>query len=568
MKKKFLYILLVIFTALQGCDKNILDKPPLDQLTDANFWSNEKNVRTFSYGFYPLYFTGYNSGFAFGPYFTGQVLNDDFGSTSPEQFIKVVPNSGGGWSFTNVRKANIFIDRIQTVPMAEEVIKHWTGVARFFRAMAYYNLVKSFGDVPWYEDAPLADDSLAVLYRPRDPRHVVMTNVLADLKYAADNVRPSDGTAGLTVNKWVVLAYMSRIMLFEGTWEKYFSINQPKATEFLTAAQWAANEVITKGGFSFSHTYRQSFNSLDLSANKEMILYRQYGTGQLTHSLVSYSNREGQTGPNKNVLDNYLCSDGLPISLSTVYKGDKGTANLMANRDSRMTATFSQDLRPTGFTRPAGTFFGASSTGISQLKFLNEDILNDSRGLSNVNPTHAPVIRYGEVLVNYAEATAELGVITQPELDKSINRLRNRPGANLPPLQVIGGMPAVNGKVYNDPKRDPEVASMLWELRRERRVELSMEGFRYDDLRRWKKLDYADTQKNPDLNRGAWIKKSDFPNLSTSVVIDGGGTEGYIKPATALRLVDNIKVYLNPLPLDQIKLYKDQGVDLVQNPGW
>jgi hypothetical protein len=568
MKTGIILILIVFLGVISGCNKNVLDKPPLDQLTDDNYWSNEKNVRTFAYGFYPLYFIGYASGFAFGPYYTGQTLNDDFGPTSPDQFTKVVPSTGGGWSFTNVRKANIFINRVKTVPMPDEAIKHWTGVARFFRGLAYYNLVKSFGDVPWYEDAPLADDSLAVLYKPRASRSTVMTNVLADFKYAADNVRVSDGTAGLTVNRWVVLAYMAKVFLFEGTWEKYANINPAKATEFLTAAQYAANEVITKGGFSFSHTYRQSFNSLDLSSNKEMILYRQYGTGQLTHSLVSYSNREGQTGPNKNVMDNYLCSDGLTISLSPLYKGDKGLANLMANRDFRLAGTFAPDLRPSGFTRAAGTFFGASSTGISQLKFLNEEIMNDNRGLSNVNPTHAPIIRYGEVLITYAEATAELGPITQADLDKSINKLRSRPGGTLPALQVIGSMPGVNGMAYDDPKRDPDVPSMLWEIRRERRVELSMEGVRYDDLRRWKKLDYTDMQKNPDLNRGAWIKKSDYPTLSTSVVIDGGGTEGYIKPASVLRVLDNVRVYLNPLPLDQIKLYKDQGVELVQNPGW
>lgn len=567
MKTKIIIILALSISVFAGCKKGFLDKPPLDQLTDDNFWSNEKNVRTFSYGFYPIYFTGYGAGWTWGQYYTGQTLNDEFGPTSPSQFTKVVPSSGGGWSFTNVRKANIFIDRIKEVPMPDEAIKHWTGIARFFRGMAYFSLVKSFGDVPWYDTPPISEDEDA-LYKPRDPRSLVMSNVLEDFKYAAENVRVSDGTKGLTVNKWVVLAYMSKVFLFEGTWEKYFNIDQAKATEFLTAAKWAANEVITKGGFSFSNPYRQSFNSLDLSSDKEMILYKQYASGQVTHSLVSYVNREGQTGPNKDVIDNYLCSDGLPVSLSPLYQGDKGIANVMDNRDSRMAGTFAPDLRPVGYTRAPGTYFGASSTGFATLKFLNEEIMNDNRGLSNVNPTHAPVIRLGEVVLNYAEAAAELGGLTQEDLDISINELRSRPGANLPPLEVIGDKPAVMGVVYDDPKRDPTVPSLIWEIRRERRVELSMEGIRYDDLRRWRKLDYLDMQVHPDLNRGAWIKKSDYPTLSSSVVIEGGGTEGYIKPASAMRVVNDDKVYLSPLPLDQIKLYKDKGVDLVQNPGW
>jgi hypothetical protein len=95
-----------------------------------------------------------------------------------------------------------------------------------------------------------------------------------------------------------------------------------------------------------------------------------------------------------------------------------------------------------------------------------------------------------------------------------------------------------------------------------------MEGVRDDDLRRWKKLDYMDMVKHPDLNRGAWIKKSDYPNLSASVIIEGGGNEGYIKPASVLRVIDNDRIYLLPLPLDQIQLYKDHGVTLAQNPGW
>lgn len=565
--KTILIIFISAICLLPGCTKDFLNRPPKDQLTDDNFWSNEKNVRTFAYGFYPIFFKGYGAGWAWGNYFTGETLNDEFGPTSPAQFPKVVPSSGGGWDFEDVRKANIFIDRIKNVEMDEETKNHWLGIGRFFRGMAYFNLVNSFGDVPWYDNAPLSEEE-DTLYRPRDPRQVVMSHVLDDFKFAAENVRESDGEKGLTVNKWVVLAFMSKVFLFEGTWEKYHDIDPAKSKEFLTAAKWAAGEVIDKGGFSFSGTYRESFNALDLASNTEMILYKQYGSGQVTHTLVSYVNREGQTGPNKVVIDNYLCSDGLPIGLSGKYEGDKGIDKVMANRDSRMAGTFAPDLRPVGYDRPPGTFFGASSSGFATLKFLNEEIMNDSRGLSNVNPTDAPVIRLGEVLVNYAEAAQELGGVTQEDLDKSINKLRSRPGGNLPPLQVIGGMPAVNGHVYDDPKRDPTVSSMLWEVRRERRVELSMEGDRNDDLRRWKKLEYMDMVKYPDLNRGAWINKADYPNLSSSVVLDGGGTIGYIEPASVLRTITDDRVYLSPLPLDQIQLYKDHGVTLEQNPGW
>ena len=134
-------------------------------------------------------------------------------------------------------------------------------------------------------------------------------------------------------------------------------------------------------------------------------------------------------------------------------------------------------------------------------------------------------------------------------------------------------MPAVNGVTFDDPLRDPTVSSIIWEIRRERRVELSFEGVRQDDIKRWKKFDYVDYVKYPDLNRGAWIKRSDWLKADGTswlkdVVIEGGGDEGYIKPAATTRVFDNPRVYLNPIPLDQIKLYEDNGFELTQNPGW
>jgi hypothetical protein len=140
----------------------------------------------------------------------------------------------------------------------------------------------------------------------------------------------------------------------------------------------------------------------------------------------------------------------------------------------------------------------------------------------------------------------------------------------LPDLQIIGGEPAVNGVVYDDPDRDASVPSILWEIRRERRVELMMEGFRLDDLRRWKKLDYLDMVVNFEINRGAWIVKADYPDANLTNLILTDGEQGYIIPASAgtPRIFDDPKVYLNPLPLDQITLYRDQGFTLEQNPGW
>lgn len=567
---KTIKLIIIAFFTLTAvsCNEDFLEVPPPDQLEDGGYWTTEGNVRTFAYGFYPAYFTGYGSGYTWGDYFSGEAFNDDFAPTTPAPFTKVVPATSGAWSFSWVRKANIFIDRVQTVPMSEEAINHWVGVGRFFRAMEYFDLVKRFGDVPWYE-SELDEADQAQLYRPRDPRDFVMDKVLADFQFAAENVREADGVAGLNVTNDVVLAFMSRAMLFEGTWQKYHLNNTTKAKEYLEAAKWAADQIIGKGKYSLGD-YREVFSSLNLAGNPEIILYRQYETGVLTHALNSYNNKEGQTGVSKDAIESYLADDGLPISLSSQYQGDDGIDNIMANRDPRIAETFVTDE-----LRLAGIAFNNSTTGISTHKFLNESIKDDPIGSSNLNPTDAPVVRYGEVLMNYAEAVVELATlggtaVTQEDLDKSINVLRARPGIGMPPLQVLNGNPAIAGMEYDDPERDPTVPSLLWEIRRERRVELMMEGFRNTDLKRWKKLEYVDTKANPDINRGVWIRKADHKGLASSVVLTGG-TEGYIIPApkeASQRVFSDDKVYLSPLPLDQITLYQDQGVELKQNPGW
>jgi starch-binding outer membrane protein, SusD/RagB family len=582
MKNTKLYMILFLALTIVGCEKDFLEVPPTNQFEDPGYWTSEENVKTFAYGFYPAYFEGYGSGYRWGDYFSGEVLNDDFAPSAPAQFTKVAPSSGGGWSFGWVRKANIFIDRVDLVDMDEDAKAHWTGIGRFFRALEYHDLVKRFGDVPWYGEE-ISEEDQEALYSPRDPRGYVMDQVLEDFRYAAENVRESVEHDGQMVNRSVVLAYMSRVFLFEGTWQKYNENDTQRAAEYLEAAKWAANEVIESGKFSLGD-YRSVFNSLSLAGNPEVILYREYEEGILTHALNSYNNKEPQTGPSKDALETYLAEDGLPVEISPLYQGDHGVENLFMDRDGRMSETFvPYELRVNQ------TSSRYSTSGVATHKFLNEEIADDPVGSSNLNPTDAPIIRYGEVLINYAEAAAELATVggpslTQADLDKSINVLRSRPEVNLPDLQLAGNMPAVNGQTYDDPNRDPDVTSIIWEIRRERRVELMMEGFRNDDLRRWGKYHYVDTLDNLEINMGAWIDKEElqaaYPDADLSAIhlADAQGnrlpetaTQGYIVPASSpevQRTFDDPRVYLYPIPLDQIKLYADQGVELKQNPGW
>lgn len=588
MKYKYIWIVCILFV-IASCKKDFLEKPPLDELSDGTFWTSESNVRTASFGFYSTYFVGYSSGFSPSPYYDGhydKALSDDFAAVTPVEYIKQVPASGGGWTFSHtstkpasIRRANQFIQKVQNIEvganMSEEAKAHWTGVGRFFRAYEYSLLVQRFGDVPWF-DKVLDENDTEQLYRPRDSRAFVMDKVLEDFQFAVENVRLNDGARKLTVNKDVVLAFMSRMFLFEGTWQKYHNENPEKAKQYFEAAKWAANELMSSGRYSLGN-YREVFTSTDLSNNPEIILFRQYAAGILTHSVMSYNNKEPQrNAANKSLVDTYLASDGLPISISSSYKGDKGIENVMTDRDGRIKETFVSST-----LLLSGESSAAAVTGFSTHKFKNEALANDPTGVNSLNITDGPVIRYGEVLVNYAEAALELASVggaafTNDDLNKSINVLRDRPGVNLPHLQVAGDAALVSGfGIYDDPNRDPTVSSILWEIRRERRVELVYEGFRYDDLRRWKKLEYTDTEKNPDINKGAWINKNEHPELAPDIVLnkDQNAKEGYITPAwsgaTSMRVFNDSKLYLYPLPLDQIVLYREQGgVELKQNPGW
>lgn len=434
MKLRIIALALSFF-ALSGCE-DFLEKPPLDSLTDETYWTNENNVRSFSWGFYTSYFGGYGSGYSWGKFFSGQTLNDDFAPSSPNQFRRTVPTAAtsGYWTFSYVRKANIFINRIQTVPMDEEAIQHWTGVARFFRALEYHDLVKQFGDIPWY-DEELSEKEPEVLYKPRDSREFVMDRVLEDFKFSMENVRIDDGNNGLNVNRAVVLSFMSRIFLYEGTWQKYHNGNTEKAKEYLEASKNAAIQLMNTGEYSLGN-YREVFKSLNLAGNPEVILFRHYEPGILTHALNSYNNMEPQTGVSKDAIESYLINDGLPIGISPLYKGDKGIDNVMANRDPRIYETLvSDELRLNGIAS------NYSTSGYSTHKFLNEVIKDQPEGSSNLNYTDSPVMRFGEVLINYAEAVAELETVggpalTQSDLDMSVNLLRDRPGIIIPHLEV------------------------------------------------------------------------------------------------------------------------------------
>ncbi len=434
--KQLIFLLFIILFSISGCE-NYLDRKNLDTFDESNFWTSESNTRLFAQGAYNAYFTGYGSGYTWGNYFTGGAWSDEYSSSSI--WTQNTATSGNGWSFTYVRRANLIISRADLMPEPDETKNHWRGIGRFFRAMEYADLARAFGDVPWYDsEVQITDTELA--YKERDPLELVATKMMEDFQYAAANVRTDDGEQ--QINRDVVLAFMSRHLLYFGTFMKYHGLDGEVAESLLEGALWAAGQLIDGENYQVADDYRGLFTSEDLTGNPEMIFFRQYEEAKATHCLVSYNNQEAQTGITLKMVETYLSADGLPVKQSPLYDyasdgGLRFYPDQFKNRDPRMAATLVDSVRI------SGAHTGYSTTGFPTLKFLPVDANStDLQYLGSTNTTDAPVIRYGEVLLNYAEAAAELSRFTQEVAGKTINQLRARdiPGTDskLPAMNVSG----------------------------------------------------------------------------------------------------------------------------------
>lgn len=607
--KKYSIILLTIALLLGGCE-DFLDRQPLTEMNDQNYWTNENNLRLFANGFYPNYFVGYNNtwGVDYAP-LRGYSFSDDFTSTGKQAgFETQAPPSraalsesagwlssyaGPTWNFAWVRKSNLFLERIEDMKDAhldEEEYKHWSAVARFFRGYEYSRLVSVFGDVPYF-DHLVSDTELELLYKDRDDRTFVMDQVYADFQYVLENMRVSDGNAQY-LNRYIAAGFISRFMLFEGTWQKYHEGNTEKAKQYLELAVAAADLVMTSGSWSFSSDFRALFGSENLAGNKEVLMYRHYDAAiGVTHHIASYSNAtEGQgASANLSLAKSFICTDGQPYQLSSLPSADQlDIPSMVATRDPRFEATFWDAPKKEASTllyadkfidRVGPTYYGKSYP---------------SQYGSNTNTNDAPVMRLAEVVLNWIEAKAELATmggaaVSQADLDASINAIRNRP---LDAVAIDKGVqktaPMMIAAIPDDPARDADVPALIWEIRRERRMEFVFEHTRLMDIKRWGKIDYMDGVSNPDILRGPWV---DFPaELSewlvaskvnklkvekadgTIVTYDGSnGAEMvgfYIPENISNRDPFSERVYMAPLGDAQISEYADKGYTLSQTTGW
>ncbi len=619
MKSNIKYILALPLILSLGSCSDFLDKDPLSQITTSGLSYSATECKEYVNQFYGVLngpFTHRDNGLAYD-LGTDNLLAVSYQNNKDLiDGLVTVPASGGGYGINEwgrIRTLNFLLDNCHKSTEMEEAEKY-IAEARFFRAYLYFEqFLKKFGSVQWIEHATYPNSP--ELYSEQLPRNEIADKILADLDWAIERLPEHAIQEKGRVSKEVALALKSRVALYEGTWEKYHAgtafAGAGDSKEYLKMARDAAKAIIDGGQFAIDNVgvedgYFTLFNNTNYSSSKEVMLWKERST---KFDITSNWNQDAApTGNNcgltRQLVDSYLCKDGLPISQSPLYQGDDNYVTVTTDRDPRLSQTMYTPGRPriisngvtmVIFTKPSIdlTETRKCSTGYELAKGSSPQ--EEQQRFNNC--TLATIFfRYAEVLLNYAEARTELGEITQSDLDISINLIRQRVG-----------MPGMTTSVgYVDPRgeftaergyKGPAVSNLLSEIRRERRVELACEGFRYDDIKRWRAhhllnndkiqgaktaqftdlqwlVDYFEKAGAPESIAENWDEFINGTVLKWSSQIGEGinfwtDDEGYFAPYNEFIPSQHFsfnpnKSYLYPFPTQEL-LLNDK---LKQNPGW
>lgn len=572
MKRIYLYFSLLVIIGLTSCNDDFLNRYPLDAIGEVSYFTTPSDLKTYMNSFYSTtYFAKYpNHGADFD--------SDNQVGTNVNtrlQGTRVVATSGSigfGW----IRRVNYFFDNYKRVEENYDLkdYQQYLGEAYFFRALSYYTMLLQYGDIQWITHALNTDSP--ELYNARDSRDIVATNIILALDSAAMHLT-ADKTKGQgRVNKWMALLIQSRVALYEGTWQKYhagtpFGVQGSNPNKYLQKAADAALELIESGPYDIYTTgdplndYYNLFALQDYSNNSEIMFWREYnndlsrGSSAFTNDRNHRMEFPNDNSITKQLADSYLCIDGKPISVSPLFEGHESLIDEVKNRDSRFSqniATYDRIWR----IQKNGTIeywkqvydnlntnsYHNSPGGYINIKGYNPDM---NYHVQQYEESPGIIYRYAEALLNFAEAKAELGTITQQDLDISINKLRKRVG--MPDLKL--------DNIVTDPNWDfPTLSPLINEIRRERRVELACEGYRWNDIARWAAADELVIGKRPKGFKASQVKTNPYP-------VDG---EGFLDPFQ--KAVPNGygfkpgRDYLNSIPITELVL----NSNLTQNPGW
>ncbi len=533
--KPLQYAGMAAFLLMASCE---VDRLPETAISDDVFWRSEADLKQAA-----------NYLYTWMPSFNNvDVWSDDaFGlaSNGISDGSRLPPATDGGYNvpYGLIRAANNIIEKAPRAAGAGPVaIDRYTAEARFFRALGYFQLVQRYGGVPLI--LKTLTDASPELQQPAATREQVVEQIYQDLDFAASKL-PTPTQLGNAdygrISNTAALSFKARVALFEGTRAKFHNYGEP--AKHLNAALAAAKAVIDSRQHDLFNNYFNLFQyEGEGRQNRENVLVRQFGVSLTdrvaTHGFYRGTLETGNMNPTKVLVDAYLMKDGLPITKSPLYQVPTTTLEIFANRDNRLSETVMKRGDPMMATKPVFDVanLAFNKTGYMFRKFANIDDWN-----TQASRIDYPVLRYAEVLLIYAEADFELdNQISDADLELTINRLRTRGGV----AKLTNAFVAANG------------LNMREEIRRERRVELAMEGFRYWDLIRWKTAEI----ELPKPVLGIYFFKSEFPPATVNLTPDN-----FILVQTAnFRKFDPARDYLFPLPINELSL----NPALKQNPGW
>lgn len=591
MKKNIIYsLILVLSTLLFSCNDSFLERAPIDELTDENFWESEQHVKSAANACYwaligkdlPINISEGMSDNALWYTLTGwrQIGSGLYGS----DFSML--NTRFKDSYRQLRRCNYFLKNYQrAVSVKPEILAKYAAEVRFLRAFTYYYLTCFWGDVPLVtEPVNMGDEAVTA---PRTSREQIVDFMLKELSEAAEDlpvyIDPATTNFG-RISGAAAKAMEARVALQNKRWE----VARDACKALMPGGKYAYHQLYSTGRPKQDYFDLFTFEgrASRKAANKEAILSYVFNFDAASPTRHNLS-RELQVpdqiirfNPTKSLIDSYLCIDGLPIEKSPLYKGNgkytpaySAYDSVFVNRDPRL----KQSIVYPGYNKWYGKLDGrgtanpaedASKTNI----FRSPKFNNDGKGavtytgyyiLKYCEPSKVPLynqddndiifIRYGEVLLNYAEAMYNLGTLTQSVIDETINLLRDRVGMKRMVLTEL----TANG------------LDLKTELQRERRVELFMEGQRWFDLIRWEQgyelgVDKAQSAANQEKGIIKGIRKDyayDQSVFSASTKFD---SNGYLIFDDS-RVFSSPKNYLFSLPYRQMELNPNLKPN---NPGW
>ena len=486
--KRLIILALALTTGLTACE-DWLDKKPLDKISQYDYFKDATALELFSNPFY-------NNLLAKEPFKeqSDQLVQYNLSNEMIGGNKRTVPSTGGGWTWTDLRRMNTLLAMAAEYCEDPAAVTKYSAITRFFRAFFYFDKVKRFGDVPWYDkELGSADPEL---YKARDSRELVLTNMIKDIDDAVNSGGLSEKATPYRVNKWTALALKARFCLYEGTYRKYHGINLEghDYKYYLDLAAETAKQIMDESPYKLFKTgnpatdYVTLFTKEDADEGEYMLAIKNDAGLQIFHNATGYAVMvtQGRPGLTRKLVNAYLMKDGKKFTDQPGWQ-EMTFLEETKDRDPRM----AQSVRTPGYTRIGSTTVEApdisvANTGYQLVKFVQARPPEGDRG--DKSTCDMPVFRFTEVLLNYAEAKAEAGTLTQEDLRISINLIRNRAG--MPDLDMVEANKNPDWYLSSEEHGYPNVTGpnkgVILEIRRERAIELLEEGFRYNDLMRWK----------------------------------------------------------------------------------